>query len=156
MIHEVTTVIKTIEKVGKAVSTAKDIGDKMADINGIQSTPEKNAIPGKMKELTKSLKCLMESQLDNLPDEICSNEMIENLPDEIPMSENPDLQKINPKNELTMKLEENVKGYFSELKECSEYPDTISWPPFEASKLEKCTPEETAKIGKNLMINVLS
>lgn len=93
MIQELKMVAKVAEKAMEAGSKAKEVGDKIADANGIQSTPERNAIPGEIKGLTKELKKMMESQLAILPDEVCSNEMINSLPDEIPMREDDGQQK---------------------------------------------------------------
>lgn len=113
MIQELKMVVKVAGKAMEAGSKAKEVGDKIADANGIQSTPERNAIPGEIKGLTKELKKMMESQLAILPDEVCSNAMIDNLPDEIRSSD--DLEK----NEMPAEDDE-VSGKDGSLEESKE------------------------------------
>lgn len=43
-------------------------------------------------------------------------------------------------------LDETLQAYFKDLQEKSQYPDTISDKPFEASSLEKRAPEENAQM----------
>lgn len=52
----------------------------------------------------------------------------------------------NEKDNIETDLEKTLEEYFDDLKEKSEYPDTIPDKPFKTSDLKKLTPEENAKM----------
>lgn len=144
MIQELKLVGKIAGKALEAGSKAKEIGDKIADANGIQSTPERNAIPGEIKGLTKELKKVMESQLANLPDEVCSNAMIDNLPDEISLSD--DLETNALSEEVNVVLEKD--GNSEENKGYPESDSENSWNGVVHEETEKSTEQRNENSEK--------
>lgn len=54
--------------------------------------------------------------------------------------------KIFEKDNVEKDLEKSLNEYFDDLKEKSEYPETISDKPFDTSDLKKLTPEENAEM----------
>lgn len=53
--------------------------------------------------------------------------------------------EIVERDDTEQELEKTLDNYFNDLKEKSEYPETISDKPFEVSDLEKLSPEENAE-----------
>lgn len=85
-------------------------------------------IPPTTREKAKKEALNMPEQIDGCEENDFYPEMIDDLPEDI-----------------EAKLETNLHSYFDDLKTKSEFPETIPEQPFQASDLEKISPEELAE-----------
>ncbi len=99
----------------------------------------------------------VKNEINMLPDEVVDGDGGDELPDEVGLGgdylENFEEMETREKDNPEEDLEKVLRDYFRDLKTKSEWPDTISDKPFEASDLKKRAPEENAEMREEFSDN---